>query len=346
MTEQTRILDHAEARRLAALAVDGLLDAPDRSTLDAHLAVCPACRAVATAMDRDAEALRTLDLGPVPVAVRAERGHRRGAPRARRVGRSLGGHRRGRRAAHRRHRQRVIGGAGGPGRRPRPGRRMARRPRTPFRTRSPGRPTSRCWPRRASACRPATRPSRAGRRRRRSISDPGDATYRTLEATWLEHGRGDAPQPLFRGRCDLVVGQRDPRLRRQDRPEGRVDDRDRHVVPTPDRAAVDRRHRRRRSRATARHRGQPPPRRRRRSSTVPWTTSPSRSAVGMAVGENDRPFASGGKLHCSGILQMTPARTRRRRCSSLGYRLSWRRITTTGPNTGLASRRCRTRPTA
>ena len=56
---------------------------------------------------------------------------------------------------------------------------------------------------------------------------------------------------------------------------------------------------------------------------------------GQAVGENDRPFAFGGRLHCSGILQMAPADAEAA-LLSLGYRLSWRRDVTTGPNTGYA----------
>jgi hypothetical protein len=56
---------------------------------------------------------------------------------------------------------------------------------------------------------------------------------------------------------------------------------------------------------------------------------------GIVLPENARPFGSGGVLHCSGILQLAP-RDAERTLLGLGYRLSWRLMTSTGPNTGNA----------
>jgi hypothetical protein len=66
------MIDHVAARRLAATAIDLPLEAGDADELDGHLATCPACRNVSAALGRDAAALRHLDFGPVPVAVRAD----------------------------------------------------------------------------------------------------------------------------------------------------------------------------------------------------------------------------------------------------------------------------------
>jgi hypothetical protein len=66
------MIDHVAARRLAATAIDLRLETDEATELDRHLATCPACRNVSTALSRDAAALRHLDLGPVPIAVRAD----------------------------------------------------------------------------------------------------------------------------------------------------------------------------------------------------------------------------------------------------------------------------------
>ncbi len=54
---------------------------------------------------------------------------------------------------------------------------------------------------------------------------------------------------------------------------------------------------------------------------------------GKALPADARPFAPGGILHCSGILQMAP-RAAEATLLRLGYRLSWRLDRTTGPDTG------------
>jgi hypothetical protein len=56
---------------------------------------------------------------------------------------------------------------------------------------------------------------------------------------------------------------------------------------------------------------------------------------GIKLAENARPFAAGEVLHCSGILQLPPLEAEKT-LLALGYRLSWRLMTTTGPNTGFA----------
>lgn len=66
------MIDHVAARRLAATAIDLPLEAGDATELESHLATCPACRTVSSALARDAAALRHLDLGAVPIAVRAD----------------------------------------------------------------------------------------------------------------------------------------------------------------------------------------------------------------------------------------------------------------------------------
>jgi hypothetical protein len=65
------MIDHETARRSFATSVDFLLDPVEREALDEHLAGCVACRAEVAAIRADAGVLRDLDFGPVPIAVRA-----------------------------------------------------------------------------------------------------------------------------------------------------------------------------------------------------------------------------------------------------------------------------------
>ena len=53
----------------------------------------------------------------------------------------------------------------------------------------------------------------------------------------------------------------------------------------------------------------------------------------VVLDEHARPFGPGGRLHCLGILQLPPKQAEAV-LSSLGYSLSWRLLTTTGPNMG------------
>jgi len=66
------MIDHDAARRAGATAIDFELDPDERAGLDGHLGTCAACRAFMAGLATDATRLRSLDLGPVPVAVRAD----------------------------------------------------------------------------------------------------------------------------------------------------------------------------------------------------------------------------------------------------------------------------------
>jgi hypothetical protein len=65
------MIDHETARRSFATSLDFTLDPAEREALDEHLGGCPACRAEVAALRSDGAVLRDLDLGPVPIAVRA-----------------------------------------------------------------------------------------------------------------------------------------------------------------------------------------------------------------------------------------------------------------------------------
>lgn len=65
------MIDHLTARRTLAGSIDFSLDAGDAQALDAHLHRCIACRSFGASLRTDAAVLRDLDFGPVPVAVRA-----------------------------------------------------------------------------------------------------------------------------------------------------------------------------------------------------------------------------------------------------------------------------------
>ncbi len=66
------MIDHDAARRSGATAIDFELEPAERADLDDHLYTCAACRAFTADLATDATRLSNLDLGPVPVAVRAD----------------------------------------------------------------------------------------------------------------------------------------------------------------------------------------------------------------------------------------------------------------------------------
>lgn len=66
------MIDHGTARRASATALDFDLDAEERTHLEDHLRTCAACRGFSAGLAADAAAMRELDLGPVPIAVRAD----------------------------------------------------------------------------------------------------------------------------------------------------------------------------------------------------------------------------------------------------------------------------------
>jgi hypothetical protein len=65
------MIDHGTARRASATALDFDLDAEERSSLEDHLRTCAACRTFSSGLAADAASMRDLDLGPVPIQVRA-----------------------------------------------------------------------------------------------------------------------------------------------------------------------------------------------------------------------------------------------------------------------------------
>jgi hypothetical protein len=65
------MIDHETARRSFATSLDFFLDPVEREALDEHLAGCAACRADVAAIRGDSGVLRDLDFGAVPIAVRA-----------------------------------------------------------------------------------------------------------------------------------------------------------------------------------------------------------------------------------------------------------------------------------
>lgn len=178
------MIDHATARTSFATSLDFDLEPAERAALDDHLDGCPACRADVAAMRADAAVLRDLDFGPVPAAVRANiaiaaEGHGRGGPLGRwlaigAVGALL-------LAA-------LGGGALGVG--GRPGSTAG-----PDVTAAAAAPNQIAWKTDVVALTAREFSITAGGKTFRAAtpkvqihSDPGDATYRTLEATWEENG--------------------------------------------------------------------------------------------------------------------------------------------------------------
>ena len=312
------MIDHDTARRSFLTSLDFPLDAAEREALDAHLLDCPACRSFAAAARSDAATLREIDLGPVPIAVRAniaiaaERRARRGA-----LGRwtaivavgalLLVGIGAG-----------ALGGAGG----------------------------------RGGTAGPSPSPDAAGVQiawktdvvaltaREFSIdvggttfraaapvtlsSDPGDATYRTLEAEWTEHGVTMRLNLYFKGDAGgswvdeirIYDGTKDGKWITVQgtffkTPPGATWTGDQDIAMSP----------------TARL----------HFAGLTLMSNPSDGGVneppggGIALPANASPFAVGGVLHCSGILQMTPLEAERT-LLGLGYKVSWRLLTPTGPN--------------
>lgn len=66
------MIGHDVARRSAASAIDFELRPDEQAELDAHLRSCATCRAVTAGLAADAAGLHNLDLGPVPMTVRAD----------------------------------------------------------------------------------------------------------------------------------------------------------------------------------------------------------------------------------------------------------------------------------
>jgi hypothetical protein len=177
------VIDHETAREAFATSLDFALEPQERDDLDAHLVACVACRSFAAAARSDAAVLRQLDLGPVPIAVRANVAIAAEHPRrSGTVGRWIG--------------IAVVGailiaalggGALGIGGRP---------AGNPPGTTAPDAANNQISWRTDVVLLTATgfsievggKTFRAATPKVDVHSDPGDATYRTLETTWMENG--------------------------------------------------------------------------------------------------------------------------------------------------------------
>jgi hypothetical protein len=327
------VIDHERARRILASSLDFPADPSEAEALDAHLRACPSCRAFEAGLRTDAAVLREVELGPVPVAVRAnlaiasERGRRGGG-----VGRwiaiaavgalllvGLGAGSLGFGSSAVEH-GRLDGAGDGAGP-------------------AAGAPQV-AWQTKVVSLTAMDFSILAGGKTFRGVapievsSDPGDATYRTLEATWHEHGVEMRLNLYFDGDAGtwwvneirVYDGTANPgwlyargtffKTALGGTWSGDID------IPMTDADVAGRLpasvHFGGLTLASGRFDGVNEP-----------------FGGGIAVPPNARPFAVGGTLHCSGILQMTPKQAEAT-LLKLGYRLSWRLDRTTGPNTGYA----------
>jgi hypothetical protein len=321
------MIDHQTAREAFATSLDFALEPQERDALDTHLASCVACRAFAAAARSDATVLRELDLGPVPIAVRAHV-----AIAAERTGRSgivgrwigiavvgailiaaLGGGALG------------IGGTGRP-----PG-------GAPGSTEPDAANPRIVWKSDVAMLTAADFSIEAGGKIFRAAnpkvdvqSDPGDATYRTLETTWMENGVEMRLSLYFANdaiswwvdEVRIYNGARNGEWLYAEGPlfqaplgaawRGNQD------IEMTDRTGV----------------GGTPARVRFAGLTLSnhpadLVNGPPVAGIKLAVGS--RPFAPGGPLHCSGILQMTP-RDAEQVLIKRGFQVSWRYVTDNGGN--------------
>jgi hypothetical protein len=316
------VIDHATARRTFATSLDAPIEPGERDALDAHLHACPECRAFAAALRSDAAALREIDLGPVPIAVRAnvaiaaERSGRGGI-----IGRwvviaavgalllvAVGGGALG------------IGGKG-PASRGDPG---SAAPTTGTRLQI-------AWKTEVVALSATDFSIVAGGKTFRAAtstvevhSDPGNATYRTLEATWQEQGVEMRLNVYFGG--DASSWWVDEIRTYNGAPDGQwlyargtffktaigstwTGDQD-IAMTDPDRV------------------GGLPARIHFAGLTIASRASEDvLRPVGGPIGSN--PFAVGQPLHCSGILQMDPAQAEAT-LLKMGYPVAWRHLIRNG----------------
>jgi putative zinc finger protein len=324
------MIDHDAARKAFATSLDFPLDPAEREALDTHLATCVSCRAYTTELRSDAAVLREIETGPVPAAVRAniaiaaERG-RGSNPFGRWVGIA------------------VVGailvaaiGAGALGVGGRLGGPEVPGPSDP----GVGLVTNQIeWKTevvvliaREFAIDVRGRTFRAAAPQVIVRSDPGTLTYRTLEATWIENGvemrmnlsfAGDAASTwveeiwIYDG--EVAGDWLTARGTFFKTPLGGTWTGDQDIAvndPSGQPARI--------------HFG---------GLTLinrPFDGVKEPPGGGIKLPEHATPFGVGGELHCLGILQMTPKQAEAV-LLKLGYRLSWRLVTTTGPNTGFAS---------
>jgi len=315
------MIDHAAARTALATSLDHVLDTDESVELESHLRDCPACRSFGTDLRSDATSLRSLDFGPVPVAVRAN------------VAIAAGRHGRG--ATGRWAAMAVVGailtvaigagvlGAGGS---------------TPPPPAQAGNAVH--WVTNVVELHATDFWIEANGQRFSANampvdvhSDPGDATYRTLELVWEEHGvemrinlyfENDGPSTWI-DEIRIYDGTAQPKWRTA---TGRFAP---TLTGTFWSGDLDV--------AFPVGAGEPPARLHLadvalRSITFDGVNEPI-GRPGIELPANAKPFAPGGVLHCLGILQLPPKQAEAV-LTSLGYSLSWRLQTTTGPNMGYA----------
>jgi hypothetical protein len=178
-------IDHPHAAELAAAALDGFITPAEDAVLDAHLRSCAACRERSAAIGIDARALRALDFGDAPPSTRA----RVSVEAGKTLGRSSGPGRGVALAAAAvlllaALTASMLGGVGGrpgtPGESGNPAV-ISEAPPIVLRTDVVTLAAEELWVDVASK-------RFLGAVAAAVTSDPGSATYRTLELTWSEHG--------------------------------------------------------------------------------------------------------------------------------------------------------------
>jgi hypothetical protein len=328
------VIDHETARRSFATSLDFALDPAEREALDTHLTGCPACRSFTAALRSDAAVIRELETSPVPAAVRAniaiaaERG-RGSSPVGRWVGIAVVG-------------ALLIGalgaGALGVGGRPGGGDGANGGPGPSGQTVVTEADAQINWKTqvvllmaREFSIDVRGKTFRAATPAIDVSSDPGNATYRTLEATWKENGVEMRLSLYFKG--DAIASWVDE-IRIYD---GEVDGKWLTARGTFFKTPLGAQWTGDQDIAVADPNGQP--------ARVhfgdmllinhPFDGVNEPVGGGIVLPENARPFGIGGNLHCSGILQMSP-QDAEVVLLKLGYRLSWRLMRTTGPATGYA----------
>ncbi len=326
------MIDHESARRILASSLDFPVEQSERDALDSHLRACASCRAFETRLRGDAAVLREVDLGPVPIAVRANVGIAAERPgRGGGLGRwiaiaavgalllvALGAGSLGfGSSAVERGRGDGAGDGAGP----------AAAPQI-------------AWQTKVVTLSAADFSIVAGGKTFRGAgsvalnSDPGDATYRTLEATWRENGVEMRLNLYFGGDASAWWVSEIRIYNGSARGEwlsargsffksalGSAWSGDQDIAMTDPEGVGG-------LPASVHFGGLT-------LASRPFDGINEPIVGGKVLPEDARPFGPGGVLHCSGILQMTPGRAEAA-LLGLGYRLSWRLDRTTGPNTGYA----------
>lgn len=314
------MIDHAAVRESLATSFDFDLDASEADALEEHLRQCPACSSFEASLRSDAAMLRGLDFGPVPIAVRANV--------------AIAAEVRGNRTARRRIALVAVAAVllvalgtalFGGGSAPKP---AVEGSPVHWLTKVVELQASDFW-----IDANGQRFTAAGAQV--SVqSDPGDATYRTLEIEWIEHGvemrlnlyfSSDATSSwvkeirIYDGKVDgdwLTVTGRFAEAPLRAIWAGDLD------IGFSGAPGVD-------GGSARLHLGGA------RIRSTPFDGVNEPPGGGISLPADAQPFAPGGALHCSGILQMTPKQAETA-LLSLGYRLSWRLDETTGSNGGFS----------